>query len=278
MYKLDQIRNKILQGDALTELRKIPSETIDCIITSPPYWKARRYGMSHKEIGWGQTYEEYLKSLRLVWEETARVLKPGCRLVINIGEIFYKIQEDSYVTYTAIFVDIFNQIRNINCMRFMGKILWCKGTNNDNAGIKTGKAFYGSYPYPPNLLLTNCQENLMVWRKVGKRTYKDADRKIAEKSKIDKEFIHAFTRPIWFIEPARDKNHPAIFPIEIPERFIRAFTFIGDIILDPFMGRGTTGMAAKKLGRDFIGIELNSKYVEMARKWINSIPKPLLLI
>jgi len=252
-------RNKIICGHTLDIIKQLPSETFDTIVTSPPYWHARKYTNNPKEIG-QEDFTVYLNALNKVWIECARILKSGCRLVINMGEIFYRLPNEDYVVYTAIFVEIFKQIQTISNMRFAGKILWCKGTNNENAGVKTNKAFYGSYPYPPNLLLTNCQENLMIWRKVGKRTYKDMSLKIAQQSKIDKKFIHDFTRPVWYINPTRNKNHPAIFPPEIPRRFIQAYSFVNDIILDPFCGIGTTLIEAKKLNRKYCGIDISEKY------------------
>ena len=259
--------NKIYQGDCREIMRQWDDECIDMVITSPPYWNSRQYCLfNSKEIGYNQTYKSYLISLQQVWFECCRVLRDGCRLVINIGEIFHHIGKEDYVVYSAIFVDIFKQIQNIKSMRFAGKIIWCKGTNNENSGIKIGKAFYGSYPYPPNLLLTNCQENLMVWRKTGKRTYKDVPGDIAQKSKIDKKFIHQFTRPVWFVEPERNKTHKAVFPMEIPLRFIKAYSFVNDIILDPFGGIGTTGLAAQKLERRYILIDLSPEYVKMAER------------
>ena len=255
-------------GDCLDIMLKLDCK-VDLIVTSPPYWNARKYMDNSKELGQSD-YLTYLNDLTKRWSKCCEILNYGCRLVINMGEIFYHLPDEDYVVYTAIFVDIFKQLQSIPNMRFAGKILWCKGTNNENAGVKSGKSFYGSYPYPPNLLLTNCQENLMVWRKSGKRTYKDVSIRISNQSKIDKDFIHNFTRPVWYINPAKDKSHPAVFPLEIPYKFIKAYSFVNDTILDPFIGSGKTAVACEKLNRRWIGIEISEGYCEIAKRRIKA--------
>lgn len=267
-------RNKLYCGDTYKIIKQWNTEFVDLIITSPPYWRARRYMLfDHREIGFHQTYSSYLKSLNKVWIECCRILKPGCKIVVNIGEIGYYLEKKN-VIYTAIFVDIFKQFADLKDMGFIGKILWCKGIGPEDSGYQRNKPIYGSYPYPPNLLITNATENLMVWRKKGKRTYRDVSKEIAEQSKIDKHFVHEFTRPVWYIHPARHlkyTKHPAVFPPDIPERFIKAYSFVEDVVFDPFIGIGTTAHAAKKLKRNYLGIDLNCNFIKDAEKGLEEI-------
>lgn len=259
--------NQILCGDSLSILESFPSNSIHCIITSPPYWDRFKYSSDSLEIG-QQLYPVYLEKLNQIWMECVKVLMPGGKIIINIGEIFFRPDPKDMVFYTHIFTDIITQFERLE-MIFWGKALWCKGKENKFTGLRFGKAIYGSYPYPPNLMLTNATENLLVFRKKGKRN--PVSLKIKEKSEVSKEFIREFTKPIWFISPISAKRkaalsgHPAVFPEEIPARFIRAYTFVNDIVLDPFCGSGTTCLAAKKLERNYIGIDLKPAYCRMSR-------------
>ena len=262
--------NRVICGDCREIMNQWDDGCIDMVITSPPYWKSRLYNLfNSKEIGYYQTYKAYLSSLNYVWIECCRLLRKGGKIVINIGEILFRQTTKDLVTYTHIFTDICNQFNTISAMQFWGKVFWCKGRKN-HAGMIRGKSIYGSYPYPPNIMLTNSMENLLVFRKRG--ASKVVLKEIREKSKIDKKFISEFTKPIWFIPPQSEKRkaalkgHPAVFPKEIPLRFIKAYTFIDDIVLDPFGGIGTTGLTAQKLGRRYILIDLSPEYVEMAKR------------
>lgn len=267
---MSDLIDTVVCGDAVIELKKLKSDYVHLVVTSPPFYNARRYCFfNRREIGQSD-YSSYLIDLNKVWTECCRVLKPDGKLVIDIGEIFLRERPKQVVIYTHIFLDIIQQIEKQKTMHFFGKILWCKGTSNLNAGFRRTKFIFGSYPYPPNMLVTNATENLLIFRKKGKRP-RPPDH-ILKQSKLTIDFAREFTRPIWFIMPRAKKDHPAVFPGEIPKRFIKAFTYVGDTVLDPFSGRGTALIEAKKLKRHYIGIELSSNYVDLSKKLLKEEP------
>lgn len=258
---------EIICGDCLEVLPGVPESSIPLIVTSPPYWKARDYGGGEAEIGARDDYPEFLEKLKRVWIECERILKPGGRLVVNIGEMFFRQGPKSLVTYTSILVDVILAFRDLGGMQFAGKILWVKNEGNHN--YRSMKRMYGSYPYPPNLLVTNANENLLIFRKSGNDNVRSPE--IKERSKFDKVFIDKFSEAVWHIGAVRIPKsssvwqHTSPYPLEVPERFIRAFSFWGDWVLDPFAGRGTTLMAARKWGRRAIGIDLVRKNFELMK-------------
>jgi len=242
-----KILNKILLGDALEILKKLPDECIHVAITSPPYNLDMPY-KNHKDT---MPYDEYLKWMKEVWKETKRVLVKGGRLCINIGE--NKRQDISYPTYTA-FIN--------NCvemgMLYRGTIIW----NKESAAKHTA---WGSWKSASNPHVVPRHEYIIVFSKDEWRL-QNGD----EKSDItDKEFME-YTRTIWSFAPETRKKvpHPAPFPKELPYRLIKFYSFPGQNILDMFGGSGTTGVIAKQLGRNFVLIDNSVEYCEMALKRI----------
>jgi DNA modification methylase len=141
--------------------------------------------------------------------------------------------------------------------KFFDEIIWVKG--NANNGALKGKPLFGSYPYPPTpKILDSIFENILIFKKSGKRYH--PPKEIKEKSKLTKEEWVAYTKGIWFIGPDRNSKHPATFPIEIPLRLIKMYSFIGETVLDPFAGTGTTIVASVMLDRKGVGYELNREY------------------
>ena len=249
----DTTAHKIFFGDAKRVLREhVASESIQLMVTSPPYWNVRDY--NHPlQIGYNDTLEEYLARLDAVWREVIRALLPDGKLVVNIGNIYYSEPGDKRRTTANLTLLVWDRLNSFNELRFMGTIYWQKTTSRE------GAVLFGSYPYPANFMISNAIEPIFVFRKVGKRNIPED---IKERSKISLEDFRSFRDAIWPINGAASDKHTAAFPVEIPHRLTMMYSFVGDTVLDPFLGSGTTTKAALELGRDSIGIEINPAFFE----------------
>jgi site-specific DNA-methyltransferase (adenine-specific) len=244
--------HKIYIGDAETILKKIQDNFFQLMVTSPPYWNVRDY--EHKgQIGRNDTLEQYLEKLDRVWQEVARVLLPDGKIALNIGNIYYSKPDEKRRTTANLSLLTWQQLNNIKSLRFMGTIYWQKTTSRD------GSVLFGSYPYPTNFMISNAVEPIHIFRKVGKR---NVSKQIKERSKVTKEEFKKFRDAIWNDINGVEDEHCAAYPWELPARLIKMFSYVEDWILDPFLGSGTTTKAAKDLGRNSVGIELNPKYLK----------------
>lgn len=238
-------------------MTEIIDNSVHVIITSPPYWNKKDYGNSN-QIGFNQDFNEYLQQLFVVFKECSRVLIPGGRLCINIGDVFSSKEETGRYKVFPIHAYLLTELEKYD-LDYTNTIIWRKiGTSNGSGGIKGG--IFGSYPYPPNGVINNEIEYILTFKKTGIRD-------IVEKSILDKfekdEWLLHFGQ-IWDIPSvSQKKGHPAIFPDEIPKRLIKMFSFHNEIILDPFVGSGTTCKVALELGRQSIGYEIQSKFVSL---------------
>ncbi|WP_456463737.1 DNA-methyltransferase [Persephonella sp.] len=236
-------------------MKEIKNNEVDLIITSPPYFNYINYGNG---IGNESNYEEYLANLGKVFKECYRVLKSGGTFVINITNMKSRLKVEKKSFLYPIVADVIKSMTDIGFI-FFDEIIWIKG--NANNGALKGKPLFGSYPYPPTpKILDSIFENILVFRKEGKR--RKVSKSIKENSKLTKEEWIDYTKGIWFIEPDRKAKHPATFPIEIPKRLIKMYSFKGDVVLDPFAGTGTTLIAAYILKRNSVGYEINNHFGE----------------
>ena len=242
-------------------MEEIEDDAVSLVVTSPPYYNYKNYGIG---IGNEKKYEDYLDNLATVYKECYRVVHPGGTVVINVTNMKsrLKIEKKSFVY--PIVADTIRIMQKLGFV-FFDEIIWIKGHANN--GALKGKPLFGSYPYPPTpKILDSIFENILVFRKPGKRPKVSKERK--EKSKLSKEEWREYTKGIWFIEPDRKAKHPATFPFEIPKRLVKLYSFVDDIVLDPFAGTGTTLIAAVSLGRRAIGYEINSHFrYEFEEKW-----------
>ena len=253
---------KLYNDDCLKVLPIIPDKSIDLIITSPPYFNAKDYE-NKKQIGLRtKTYDGYIKSMVSIWKECFRILKPNGKLCINTPIL--PMPKDVINThYNRDFLNINNDIEQTilsetGFYRY-GLIIWDKGS--------TDQLMMGSYPYPPNFYQLNTIEFINIFVKDGKpEKITDA---VKNKSILEKSEWREYISSIWKISPEKKRDHPAPFPKQIPLRLIKLFSFHGDTVVDPFMGSGTTAVAANQLGRDFIGYEINSKYIKMSQKRVD---------
>ncbi len=249
-------KHKMYIGDAETVLKKLPDDFFQLMVTSPPYWNVRDYG--HKDqIGLNDTLEEYLDSLNRVWKEVARTLLPDGKIALNIANIYYSEPDEKRRTTANLSLLTWQQLNNIEGLRFMGTIYWQKTTSRD------GAVLFGSYPYPANFMISNAVEPIHIFRKVGKR---EVPKEIKERSKVTLEEFRKFRDAIWNDINGVEDEHCAAYPWELPARLIKMFSYVEDWILDPFLGSGTTAMSCKELGRKFIGIEKELKYCEIAER------------
>ena len=249
--------HKIFFGDAKSVLQKyVADESVQLMVTSPPYWNVRDY--AHPlQIGYNDTIEEYLDKLDEVWREVIRVLLPDGKLALNIGNIYYSEPKEKRRTTANLTLLAWDRLNKFKELKFMGTIYWKKTTSRE------GAVLFGSYPYPSNFMISNATEPIFVFRKVGERK---VSKEIKERSKISLEDFRAFRDAIWPINGAASDKHTAAFPVEIPRRLIMMYSFVEDIILDPFAGSATTTKAAIDLGRNSVGIEIQPDFLEYMRE------------
>jgi DNA modification methylase len=251
---------KIIIGDS-RKMPEIQDGEVGLIVTSPPYWHLKDYGVE-AQIGFGQTLHEYLKDLFRVWQESYRVLEPGRRLVINIGDQFARSIIYGRYKVIPLHAEVISQCERIG-FDYMGSIIWQKKTTMNTTG---GANVMGSYPYPPNGIVEIDYEFIMIFRKPGKSRKVPSERKKA--SELSKEEWKEYFKGHWYFGGVRQKGHEAMFPEELPKRVIKMFSFQGDTVLDPFLGSSTTAKVALSLRRNAVGYEINEKYVPVIRNKI----------
>jgi len=249
---------KVIIGDS-RKMLELEDHSIDLVVTSPPYWHIKDYGVEG-QIGYGQSLHEYLKSLYLVWKECFRVLKPGSRLCINIGDQFLRSVVYGRYKIAPLHSEMIVQCEKIG-FDYMGAIIWQKKTTMNTTG---GANVMGSYPYPPNGMIEIDYEFILVFKKPGKKPA--PSKEIKEMSKLSKEEWKEFFSGHWNFAGERQIMHEAMFPEELPKRLIRMFTFVSDVVLDPFLGSGTTLRAAINLERNGIGYEINEAFLPIIKQ------------
>ena len=251
--------HKIYFGDSRA-LNKIEDKSVQLIITSPPYWQLKDYG-SNNQIGFNNSYEEYINNLNLVWMECERILSEGCRLCINIGDQFARSVYYGRYKVVPIRTEI---IKFCEKMDYMGAIIWQKATTMNTSG---GGAIMGSFPYPRNGILKIDYEFILIFKKLGNPPKPTLEQK--ENSIMTKEEWNQYFSSHWNFSGVKQSEHIAMFPEELPKRLIKMFSFAGETIFDPFLGSGTTSLAAKNLGRNSIGYEINKEFESIIKEKLN---------
>lgn len=242
----------LINGDS-RNLSLLPDKSVHLIITSPPYWQLKDYG-NDGQIGFHDSYESYINNLNMVWAECDRVLHDGCRLCINIGDQFARSVYYGRYKVIPIRTEIIRFCESLG-MDYMGAIIWQKQTTMNTTG---GGAVMGSFPYPRNGILKIDYEFILIFKKQGKAPVPAAGQKKC--SEMTKEEWNAFFASHWKFGGAKQDGHIAVFPEELPRRLIKMFSFAGETVFDPFMGSGTTALAARNLQRNSIGYEINPDY------------------
>ena len=246
--------HKIIIGDS-RKMNGVKNESIHLIITSPPYWQIKDYGDS-KQIGFNDTYEDYIDNLNKVWAECYRILYPGCRLCVNIGDQFARAVTYGRYKIIPIREEIIRFCESIG-FDYMGAIIWQKKTTMNTTG---GASVMGSFPYPRNGLIEIDYEFILLFKKLGQSPNR-VSKEIKEESKLSNEEWRKYFTGHWNFAGCKQDKHIAMFPDELPKRLIRMFSFVGEIVLDPFLGSGTTSRVARKLKRNSIGYEINKDFL-----------------
>ena len=252
--------HRLVQGDA-RNLSFLKDESLHLVVTSPPYWKLKRYRESPGQLGNLADYNVFIEKLSDVWKECYRTLVPGGRLVCVVGDVCLSRREHGRHLVVPLHADIVVSCRQIGFDN-LNPIIWHK-ISNATYEVENGSRFLGK-PYEPNAIIKKDIEFILMQRKPG--GYRKPTAEQRRLSMIQKEEFGEWFRQFWNITGASTRDHPAPFPLELAYRLVRMFSFVGDTVLDPFCGTGTTMVAALKAGRNSVGVEVEPAYYEMAAK------------
>jgi DNA modification methylase len=246
-------------GDA-RELDWIPDESVHLVLTSPPYWTLKEYPAHKSQLGLVADYERFHDELDKVWRHAIRVLVPGGRLVCVVGDVCLSRRTHGRHMVMPLHADIVVRCRRIGFDN-LNPIFWYK-ISNAAYEVEGGSGFLGK-PYEPNAIIKNDMEFILMLRKSG--GYRQPTEEQRDASRLTKEEHHNWFQQVWTIPGESTRSHPAPYPEELAYRLVRMFSFTGDTVLDPFMGLGTTLLAASKSGRNSIGVEVDSSYFAKAK-------------
>ena len=243
------------------DLSFVKPESVHLVVTSPPYWTLKEYRRAKGQLGFIVDYEEFLSELDKVWRHCFRALVPGGRLICVVGDVcLSRRKNDGRHTVVPLHSSIQEHCRVIGYDN-LAPIIWHKIANAVYE-VENGSSFLGK-PYEPNAVIKNDIEFILMERKPG--GYRSPSVATRVLSVISTENHRKWFQQIWTgLTGASTKRHPAPFPLELAERLIRMFSFVGDTVLDPFMGTGTTNLAASRWGRNSIGVEVDSHYFDLA--------------
>jgi DNA modification methylase len=252
-----EIADPFVEGDA-RHMDAIQDNSVALVVTSPPYFAGKQYEEELEREGVPSSYLEYLEMLRSIFAECARKLEPGGRIAVNVANLGRK-------PYRSLSADVIHILQDDLKLLLRGEVVWRKGEG------AAGNCAWGSFRNAANPVVRDITERVVIASK-GRfdRAKSRPDRERAglpSASTIDADEFMAATLDVWDIPPesARRVSHPAPFPVALPERLIRLYTYAGDLVLDPFMGSGSTLVAAARLDRRFVGYDLDPTYVDIAR-------------
>ncbi len=251
--------HRLVLGDA-REMGFLDDGSIHLVVTSPPYWNLKKYNEHPEQLGNMDDYEEFLGEIEKIWRECYRVLVPGGRLVCVVGDVCLSRRRHGRHVVVPLHADICVQCRHIGFDN-LNPIIWSK-ISNASYEVERGSKFLGK-PYEPNAIIKNDIEFILMQRKPG--AYRKPTAEQRHLSRISKEEYPLWFRQFWDITGASTRDHPAPFPIKLAYRLVRMFSFVGDTVLDPFCGMGTTMVASYRAGRNSIGVEIDPQYIKLAR-------------
>lgn len=273
-YAVSQQRNTIAHGDSEFVLQEMAAGSVDLVFTSPPYYNAR------PEYSDYISYEDYLRKMRRIIEATHRVLNEGRFFVMNISPVLIRRASRSEASKRIAVPFDMHQIFIEEGFDFIDDIIWVKP---EGAGWATGRGRrFAADRNPLQYKTVPVTEHILVYRKRTDRLIdwnirSHPNQKAVKESKIDDSYERT---DIWRIKPAHSKRHPAIFPAELAEKVIKYYSFKTDVVLDPFAGIGTVGQAATKLGRRFVLVDNEKKYIDIIRretkKWLGKSASDIL--
>jgi DNA modification methylase len=265
-------RHNLFRADS-RNLHFLPDGSVHLIVTSPPYWTLKKYRERSDQLGHIEAYDEFVRNLDSVWTHCLRCLVPGGRLVCVVGDVCLS-RRDNKGEHSV--VPLHSSIQE-HCRRIgftnLAPIIWHKIANAAYESEGNGGGFLGK-PYEPNAVIKNDIEFILMLRKPGGYRSPSLSTRIMSVIPADKHKV--WFQQIWTgVTGASTKDHPAPFPVELAERLIRMFSFVGDSVLDPFLGTGTTTVAALKTGRNSIGVEVDPDYLAFAETRIERETKSL---
>ena len=252
------LEQPLVLGDA-RDMSELADDSVALVVTSPPYFAGKQYEEELGRDGIPASYAEYLQLLRDVFAECLRVLEPGGRIAVNVANLGRK-------PYRSLSADVIGILQDDLGMLLRGEIIWQKGEG------ASGSCAWGSFRSATNPVLRDITERIIVASK-GRfdralTTKQRAARGLPHESTVSTEDFMALTLDVWNMpaESARRVGHPAPFPVELPEQLIRLFTVRDDLVLDPFLGSGSTAVAAARLGRRYAGYDLDPEYLAIAER------------
>jgi site-specific DNA-methyltransferase (adenine-specific) len=250
--------HRVVQGDA-RDLSFIPRESVHFVCTSPPYADLVQYPESTGQLGNIASYETFLDEMDKVWAESLRVLVAGGRVACVVGDVCISRKKAGRHYVLPLSADLQVRARRIG-FDVLTPIRWQK-VSNIRLEASTSSRFLGK-PNLPNGIVKNDLEHILFFRKPG--GYRKPTPQMEEGSYISTEDYSKWFAPVWTdVTGQLRKHHPAPYPSEIPRRLIRMFSFVGDTVLDPFGGTGTTALAAGEVGRNSISVEIEPAYVNL---------------
>jgi len=253
------------------DMKEIKGNSVHLMITSPPYFNAKLYSTIEGDLGNIHDLDEWFNEIGKVWKEVFRVLQPGRKAFINIMNLPVRTKHGfKSLNIVGRTIDLCESIGFI----FRREIIWHK-TNSV-------RAHFGTYPYPGNILINYAHEFILEFEKPAPKNYKKYEHLTEEQkeaSKLEKDFwIEIKKSDVWLIKPegsGDNRDHPAPFPYELPYRLIKAYSFVGETVLDPFLGSGTTLVVARDLKRNGIGYEINPEIAKEAIRKIKNFQQKL---
>jgi len=253
------------------DMKEIKDNSVHLMITSPPYFNAKLYSTIEGDLGNIHDLDEWFNEIGKVWKEVFRVLQPGRKAFINIMNLPVRTKHGfKSLNIVGRTIDLCESIGFI----FRREIIWHK-TNSV-------RAHFGTYPYPGNILINYAHEFILEFEKPAPKNYKKYEHLTEEQkeaSKLERDFwIEIKKSDVWLIKPegsGDNRDHPAPFPYELPYRLIKAYSFVGETVLDPFLGSGTTLVVARDLKRNGIGYEINPEIAKGAIQKIKNFQQKL---
>jgi DNA modification methylase len=259
-------RHELRLGDARE--MAVPPASVHLVLTSPPYWTLKEYNRTDGQLGYIGDYEQFLTELDRVWRRCYDALVPGGRLVCVVGDVcLSRRKNDGRHTVVPLHASIQEHCRK-HGFDNLAPIIWHKIANAQFEAEGNGSSFLGK-PYEPNAVIKNDIEFILMQRKPG--GYRSPDLATRILSVIPETQHRVWFQQIWADLPgASTQHHPAPYPLELANRLVRMFSFVGDTVLDPFCGTGTTVLASALCGRNSIGYEIDRHYLSYAQERITS--------